>query len=45
MTRARAEHHAMFAEADGLPVTVDGGVVNREKRHQSAVPGISSVQP
>ena len=37
MTRARAEHHAMFAEADGLPVTVDGGVVNRENRHQSAV--------
>ena len=44
VTLARAEHHAMFAQADGLPVTVNGGVVNREKRHQSAVPGISSVQ-
>ena len=38
VTLARAEHHAMFAEADGLTVTVDGGVVHCEKRHQSAVP-------
>ncbi len=44
VTRARAEHHAVFAQADGRPVTVDGGVVNRKKRHQPAVSGISSVQ-
>ena len=31
VTLARPEHHAMFAEADGLTVTVDGGVVHREK--------------
>ncbi len=29
VTGARAEHHAMLAKTDGLPVTVDGGVVNR----------------
>src|ERR1700681_4656385 len=49
VTLARAEHHAMFAEADGLTVAVDSGVAHREKRHQAAVPrisppGISSIQ-
>src|ERR1035441_441729 len=49
VTFARAEQHAMFAEADGLTVTVDGGVAHCQKGHQSAVlrispSGISSVQ-
>src|SRR5271157_3105585 len=44
VTLARAEHHPMFPQADRLPVTINGGVVNCEERHQSAVPGISSVQ-
>ena len=35
---ARPEHHAMFAQADGLTVAVDGGVAHREKRHQMAFP-------
>src|ERR1700688_4207001 len=41
VTLTRAEHHAMFAEADRLTVTVDGGVAHCKKGHQSAVPGIS----
>src|ERR1700694_4304598 len=49
VTLAWTEHHAVFAEADGLPGTIDGGVAHREKRHQPAVPrvppaGISSAQ-
>ena len=49
VTFARAEQHAMFPEADGLTVTIDGGVAHCQKGHQSAVlrtspSGISSVQ-
>src|ERR1039457_3749607 len=39
-----AEHHAMFPQADRLPVAVDSRVVNGEQRHQSAISGISSDQ-
>src|SRR5580658_8672775 len=44
VTLSRAEHHAMFAQTHRYSIPVDSGVAHREKRHQLAGPGISSVQ-